>query len=420
LAKSFGAYVLQTEHRFYGNSQPVGFNATNHELDLYLSPEQALADWIRIIRHVQVQLGCSLHNKTSSSYCPVITIGRSYPGFLSAMMRLNYPSVVDIGYASSAPLKLYEHSSDFDADGYYDFVTKVAEGASPGCANGVKSTLEAIHDHVVQSSKTPTELALEFGICVDSFPEYIVSNNIFAQELAMLVVASNADFNMDYYPPTNDTDLVKACRIFSGDDPSTSDANPVERYSKFLQLKQGGDDYQSSSSSSSSCFDLQTEIAAGPNATISSADWSGAGDGDTARSWEFQICRDLVVETGFGPKSMFFPPREFSLFWLTDHCIRRFQVKPQPRRLVRMWHFQKSNLVNRTSRILFTNGLRDGWSVSSYTSDLSDSILALNFPNGAHHSDLIHEWPSPDETEDMAQGHEDIIRILRMWLIALK
>lgn len=131
LAHEFGAYVLQTEHRFYGNSQPVGPNASNHELDLYLSPEQALADWIRIIRHVQVKLGCSIHNKTSSSYCPVITIGGSYPGFLSAMMRLNYPSVVDIGYASSAPLKLYEHNPDFDADGYYDFVTKVREHRPP-------------------------------------------------------------------------------------------------------------------------------------------------------------------------------------------------------------------------------------------------------------------------------------------------
>lgn len=231
----------------------------------------------------------------------------------------------------------------------------------------------------------------------------------------MLVVASNADFNMDYYPPSNKTDLVKACRIFSD---GANNNSPVGRYSKFLQLKQGGDDYQSSSSSS--CFDLQTEIAAGPNATISSADWSGAGDGETARSWEFQICRDLVVETGFGPNSMFVPPREFSLPWLTDHCRSRFSgVTPQPRRLVQMWHFEESNLVNRTSRILFTNGLRDGWSVSSYTTDLSDSILALNFPNGAHHSDLIHEWPSPDETEDLTKGHEDVIRILRMWLMAL-
>mmetsp|Transcript_16277 Transcript_16277/g.23639 ORF Transcript_16277/g.23639 Transcript_16277/m.23639 type:complete len:137 (+) Transcript_16277:745-1155(+) len=34
-------------------------------------------------------------------------LGGSYPGFLSAMMRFLHPGVVDIGYASSAPLPLY-------------------------------------------------------------------------------------------------------------------------------------------------------------------------------------------------------------------------------------------------------------------------------------------------------------------------
>ena len=139
LAQEFQAYVIQTEHRFYGNSQPTRYMSTtntttslnadeqvsNQDLNLYLSPEQAILDWIAIIRHVQLQLKCSLHNKTSPNYCPVITIGGSYPGFLSAMMRLNYPTVVDIAYASSAPLKLYEHAPDFDTNGYYKYVTKV-------------------------------------------------------------------------------------------------------------------------------------------------------------------------------------------------------------------------------------------------------------------------------------------------------
>jgi Serine carboxypeptidase S28 len=290
-------------------------------------------------------------------------------------------------------------------------VVKVAEEASPGCADGVKSTLQAIHEHVVSSDKASVDLAVDFGICIETFPEYIVNNDIFAQELTMLVVSSNADFNMDYYPPSDETDLVKSCRIFS--DSSTS---PIHRYAKFLELKQGGSDYESSSGKS--CFDMTTEIAAGPNATISSADWSGAGDGETARSWEFQICRDLVVQTGFGPNSMFYPPREWTLEWLTQHCQSRFQVNPQPRRLLHMWHFD--DIVSRTSRIVFTNGLKDGWSVSSYTEDLSETIVAVNFPNGAHHSDLIHEWPAPGETDDLVEGHKKIVEILHGWLNEIK
>ena len=44
--------------------------------------------------------------------CPVITIGGSYPGWLSAMMRLRYPAVVDAAYSASAPMKFYSHEVD--------------------------------------------------------------------------------------------------------------------------------------------------------------------------------------------------------------------------------------------------------------------------------------------------------------------
>lgn len=41
------------------------------------------------------QYGCDadIH---SSKHCPVITVGGSYPGMLSALMRLRYPSLVQI------------------------------------------------------------------------------------------------------------------------------------------------------------------------------------------------------------------------------------------------------------------------------------------------------------------------------------
>jgi hypothetical protein len=83
--------------------------------------------------------------------------------------------------------------------------------------------------------------------------------------------------------------------------------------------------------------------------------------------------------------------------------------------LVNLWHFDKL-LENGASYILFTNGLNDGWSASSYTEDLSGTVIALNFPNGAHHSDLGHEYPTPGETKDIVKGHEQIVEILRGWL----
>ena len=60
--------------------------------------------------------------------------------------------------------------------------------------------------------------------------------------------------------------------------------------------------------------------------------------------------------------------------------------------------------------------MQDMWSGGSYSESLSDSIIALNFENGAHHSDLSHVGPSQDDTEDIRQGFITITNILAKWL----
>jgi hypothetical protein len=68
------------------------------------------------------------------------------------------------------------------------------------------------------------------------------------------------------------------------------------------------------------------------------------------------------------------------------------------------------------TRILFTNGLLDGWSVGGILTNISDSIVSLNFPNGAHHSDLSHQGPSAQDTWDIRQGYDKIEQLLGKWL----
>ena len=130
------------------------------------------------------------------------------------------------------------------------------------------------------------------------------------------------------------------------------------------------------------------------------------------RDW--QTCTLLVEAIGLSESSMF-PPRDWSLGWLKRHCWDRFGVSPEPYRLVKRWGFD-SLVENNVTRILFTNGLKDGWSVGGIQQNLSDSLLALNFPNGAHHSDLSGRGPSDEDTEDIKRGFQTIIEILGGWL----
>jgi hypothetical protein len=59
---------------------------------------------------------------------------------------------------------------------------------------------------------------------------------------------------------------------------------------------------------------------------------------------------------------------------------------------------------------------QDGWSVGGIRTNLSDSLIALNFENGAHHSDLSHLGPNPKDTPDIVEGYKNIARVLGEWL----
>lgn len=394
LAKAFGAFVLEPEHRFYGESQPTHERDSRVEL---LTPEQALLDAVGLIRHTQDSLLCS-RDRFSPKYCPVVTIGGSYPGFLSAMARLRFPSVVDIAYAASAPVKFY--AQQVNAEDYYNHISLVAEKSKKGCAHAVRSTLDSMNSEFALLDRMGVEkAALSLGFCPESVPDYIQDGDTFRTEIFMIVGYTFANDNMANYPPDNRTKLFESCTSFSD-----TTKSPKERAKQFFESHFADID--------NDCINMSLQLPTGPNATISGGDWSGVGTGADGESWDFQTCTLLVEAIGFSNSSMF-PLRNWSLDWLNRHCQSRFGVSPEPHSLVDQWHFDD---LRNVSRILFTNGLNDGWSMGSILSNLSDTVLVLNFENGAHHSDLSHKGPSEEDTEDIRRGFDAIQVILGSWL----
>lgn len=195
----------------------------------------------------------------------------------------------------------------------------------------------------------------------------------------------------------------------------------LDKVSDFFQLlKNDGSEGEFPGLKDRDCFDLSVFLPDGENPRIATSDWTGAGGGNDGMMWDFQLCTTLVVPISFSEKSMF-PPRKWTLEGLTKYCQLRYgkEVTPKPYALVNNLGFD--DLVgNGASRILFTNGMQDLWSGGSYLHDQSESILALNFENGAHHSDLTHKGPSEHDTEDIKEGFVKITNILEKWLDEIK
>jgi hypothetical protein len=245
------------------------------------------------------------------------------------------------------------------------------------------------------------EYAKELGICHKTVPKYILKAEnpvaMLLREINAIVASHIAEANMDYYPPRNDTELAQACRIFM-----QPTHNFTEKVKSFLNMRQDFWDLK--------CFDMRSELPSGKNATISSTDWSGMGDGDAASMWEILTCQ-LLPQCSIGVESMFYP-RDWSLAFVTERCESRFGLAPNLTTVKDDLQFD--NLSNVT-HLLFTNGMRDGWEVASITETASNGgAVAINMVNGAHHSDLMH-GPS-DDTPDVIEAHDQIESLLALWL----
>jgi Serine carboxypeptidase S28 len=430
LAKDFGAFVLQPEHRFYGRSQPLkskttiksGRIAMRKEEELpqmsgidprvrYLTPYQALCDAMRLLTYYQRRLGCSSNRSDFENYCPVITIGGSYPGWLSAMARLLFPDQVDIAYAASAPMKFYSQQLA-SSELYYQHITTVAEQAYPGCAYHVRTTLRMVQTILLElPNRDVTSAAVALGFCPSSVPSYIQTMTQLSEELMMIIAYTFANDNMAYYPPDNTTQLYQSCKIFA-----SIREDPFRIVSQFLRFHFDDNSHENFQHSSKSCVRMSAQLPSGPNATISSGDWSGVGSGSSGESWDFQTCTLLVEAIGFSDITTMFPSRPWTMNWLNQHCQQRFGVTPEPYRLVKEWHFDDFVGSTNASHILFTNGLNDGWSVGAIMQNLSENLISLNFENGAHHSDLSRQGPSDRDTPDIIEGFNKIRNLLSKWL----
>jgi hypothetical protein len=401
MAKHFGAVSFGVEHRYFGDSFPIK-DYTDEDLNKINSPQQAVEDFAQAAQWIRKELGCSF-DKSSDLYCPVVTVAGSYPGFLSAMLRVMHPEIIDIAYATSAPIYLYGHEHANEV--YYDYVTMVADAAVPGCAAAVKQGVVEFHDWAVASETgSMHQKAKEVKICAKGIPRYITESGsleLWWTEVNEIITSHFAEANMGYYPPGPATEFERACHIFMKEGDSMQ-----EKIGNFLTMR--------SEWRAPGCFDMHSELPVGRKATISASDWSGMGDGINAYMWEHISCQ-LLPHLTQSEQSMFYP-REWTLTWTAQHCKERFDMDIDPDRLRNYFGFEDLTGVE---HLLFINHINDGWSATSVTVPPPFSgIEVINVVDGAHCSDF--RGPGNTDTPAMNAAHEQIQATIEKWLNEIK
>jgi pimeloyl-ACP methyl ester carboxylesterase len=167
-AKENGAAMFLLEHRYYGQSKPTEDMSTENMR--YLSSKQGLED----LGHFMTAMN-SHHNLTSW-----ITFGGSYPGSLSAWMRLRFPHLVAGSVSSSGPL--------FAKLDYFEYLQVVADSldtTGPGCNIALTEALETV-EGLVGESDNLEDLSTLFRLCepldgsnsmdVKAFLELLIDN----------------------------------------------------------------------------------------------------------------------------------------------------------------------------------------------------------------------------------------------------
>ncbi|XP_019052915.1 PREDICTED: lysosomal Pro-X carboxypeptidase-like [Nelumbo nucifera] len=375
-APQFNALIVYIEHRYYGQSVPFGEVENASSLG-YLSSSQALADYAEIILEIKKNL--------SANGCPVIVIGCSYGGMLASWFRLKYPHIALGALASSAPILYFDDITP--QDGYLSVVSRDFRETSESCYSSILQSWAEI-DKVASQPQGLSVLSKRFNTCVP-----LNNSAELKSYLTFSIYAVAAQYD---YPPGS---VALICRGFDetpkGTDVLGKIIAGVSAYKGNLR-----------------CLNVPSAIGPAGNVNLNQ---------NTAWSW--QTCTEMVMPIGGGINATLFPhAQHFDLNAGIEYCKSFYGVSPRPHWITTHFggHDIKRVLKRFGSNIIFSNGLRDPYSIAGVLGNLSDSLVALTTKNGAHCLDLLPESREPNDPDWLTAQRSSEARIIAQWIAQYK
>lgn len=383
-AAEYKALVVAVEHRFYGESHPLGDMSTDSLK--YLSSEQALADLASFREAMVKQFSLTSKNLW-------IAFGGSYPGALSAWFRTKYPHLVHGSVATSAPI-----FAQLDFPQYLEVATDSLTDDS--CQVNVRTATDALGNYTLTEAGLKY-LSARFRTCkpltsnqfdIQNFAEAI-AGNFFG------VVQYNKD-NREFEGAVGTNITISVlCSIMN----NATLGDSIERYAIIndLMLHTYG----------SKCVDTTYDDYV---TSMQKTDWkSSAAEG--GRQWLYQTCTEFgFYQTTDSPKQVYGSlfPLSFSL----KQCMDIFGEQFNATNINRGIDWTNANYGGygmTATRIIFPNGSIDPWHALSFTEDTKD-LIAIFIKGTAHCANM---YPSgPNDSEELVAAKQKINALIGEWL----
>lgn len=384
-AESLGALLVFAEHRYFGKSLPCpgGFM----ECGDYLTTEQAMADYSVLIAALR-----SSYNDSSAT----IVFGGSYGGMLAAWMRMRYPALVDGAIASSAPIATL--SPKYIKESYWAVVSNDATafgGAAPECSANVNQAFKDVFEFM-ETASGRAELTSLFKLCsplaagdAESFANFIQGG---FDSMAM----GNYPFSTYYISGTPDHPAPAWPMRVACDFMAVNASTPQQRLSNLYQA-----------------------ISVVDNTTLNTPCYNISGLNPSVYSpiWDFMVCTEAIINeqpyfaaTGW-PNDMFWKQPVYNTTRVDEHCLKYFNKTPRNGVLNDALGV---NNIPASSNIVFYNGLLDPWHSGGILQNISETLIALIVPEGAHHLDLF--FSTPDDPPSLTSARASQVHYMKVWI----
>jgi len=370
-AQEHGAAMFLLEHRYYGQSKPVE-DMTDMNMK-FLSSRQGLEDLATFMVAMSIE-----HDFTS----PWVSFGGSYPGSLSAWLKLKYPHMMAGAVSSSGPL--------YAKMDFFEYLGVVAEATSE-CIDKISAALHEI-ENLIANEENWLDISNQFKLCntldgyneddVKSFFEYMIDN-----------LAGIVQYNGRF-----DLTIDGVCKIMN------SDENPLTAYAALNDAVLNMNQEECVDHEFSSFLNLLT-------------DTSFEGTGVGWRQWTWQTCTEFGwYQTTNQPDNTF--GTILNLDFFKSWCARAF---PEYN-----WDDNKfegemmdtnteyGGFIPHVDNVVFVHGTVDPWHAMGVMADLNEKATAIVIPGTSHCADMYDD--KSGDPQELLEARQEIKRLITRWL----